>query len=108
MKKLRIKNKKQFTRAIITLLLTIVGIVLVTMFMNNLKVNGLGSLFTVPAYKEAFEVTKTDITIINVLHIAFVGSIIYFAYLYLDYHAELNQLEREKTLAIRKCLCEVV
>lgn len=108
MKKLRIKNKKQFTRAIITLLLTIVGIVLVTMFMNNLRVEGLGSLFTVPAYKEAFEITKTDITIINVLHIAFVGSIIYFAYLYLDYHAELNQLEREKTLAIRKCLCEVV
>ena len=104
----KIKNKKQFIRAIITLLLTIVGIVLVTMFMNNLKVNGLGSLFTVPAYKEAFEITKTDITIINMLHIAFVVSIIYFAYLYLDYHAEIIQVEHEKTLAIRKCLCEAV
>ena len=57
MKKLRIKNKKQFTRAMVTLLLTIVGIVLITMFMNNLRVEGLGSLFTIGAYKEAFEVT---------------------------------------------------
>ena len=97
-------NKKQFARAIITLLLTIVGIVLITMFMNSLKVEGLGSLFTVPAYKEAFEITKTDISIINMLHITFIGSIIYFAYLYLDYHAELIKLEREERLVLTKCL----
>ena len=73
---------------------------LITMFMNNLKVNGLGSLFTVPAYKEAFEVTKTDIAIINMLHISFIGSIIYFAYQYLDYHAQIINLERQDRLAI--------
>lgn len=100
MKKLRIKNKKQLTRAIITILLIIVGIVLITMFMNQLRVEGLGSLFTVPAYKEAFEITKTDISIINMLHITFIGSIIYFAYQYLDYHAELIKLERQERLAI--------
>ena len=97
---MKIANKKQFTRAIITIVLTIVGIVLVMMFMNNLKVNGLGSLFTVSAYKEAFEVTNTDIAIINVLEVSFIGSIIFLAYNYLDYHAKLINLEREERLAI--------
>ena len=96
----KIKNKKQFIRAIITLLLTIVGIVLITMFMNNLKVEGLGSLFTIGAYKEAFEVTSTDVTIINVLEVSFIGSLIYLAYQYLDYHAQIIKLEREERLAI--------
>lgn len=100
MEKLRIKNKKQLKRAIITLLLIIVGIVLITMFMNQLKVEGLGSLFTVPTYKEAFEVTSADITIINILQASFIGSLIYLAYQYLDYHAELIKLEREERLAI--------
>ena len=63
---MKIKNKKQFIRAIITLLLTIVGIVLITMFMNQLRVEGIGSLFTIGAYKGAFEVTSTDKTIINI------------------------------------------
>ena len=107
MKKLRIKNKKQFTRAIITLLLTIAGIVLITMFMNDLKVNGLGSLFTIGAYKEAFEVTNTDITIINILKVSFISSLIYLAYQYLDYHAKLIKLERQERLVLTKCLYEV-
>lgn len=97
---MKIKDKKQFTRAIITILLTIVGIVLVMMYANNLKVNGLGSLFTVPAYKGAFEVTKTDITIINILEVGFISSIIFLAYTNLEYYAELNKLEREERLAI--------
>lgn len=97
---MKIKNKKQFIRAIITILLTIVGIVLITMFMNNLKVEGLGSLFTIGAYKEAFEVTSTDKTIINILEVSFIGSIIYLAYQYLDYHAQIIKLEREERLAI--------
>lgn len=100
MKKLRIKNKKQFARAIITILLTIVGIVLITLFMNELKVEGLGSLFTVPAYKEAFEVTSADIKLINLFEVVSICSIIYFAYQYLDYHAEMIKLEREERLAI--------
>ena len=93
-------NKKQFIRVIITILLTIVGIVLITIFMNKLKVEGLGSLFTVPAYKEAFTVTNTDIAIINMIEASFIGSIIYLAYQYLDYHAELIKLERKERLAI--------
>lgn len=97
---MKIKNKKQFIRAIITLLLTIAGIVLITMFMNQLRVEGIGSLFTIGAYKEAFEVTKTDITIINVLEVSFIGSTIYLAYQYLDYHAQIIKLEREERLAI--------
>ncbi len=97
----KIKNKNQFIRAVITILLTIVGIVLITMFMNDLKVEGLGSLFTVPAYKEAFEVTNTDITIINMLEASFIGSLIYLAYQYLDYHAEIIKLERDERLAIK-------
>ena len=105
---MKIKDKKQFIRAIITILLTIVGRVLIIMFMNNLKVEGLGSLFTIGAYKEAFKVTSTDIKIINMLEVSFICSIIFLAYNYLEYHAELNQLEKEKTLAIRKCVCEVV
>ena len=94
-------NKKQLTRAMITILLTIVGIVLITMFMNNLKVEGLGSLFTIGSYKEAFEVTSTDIAIINMLEISFIGSLIYLAYQYLDYHAQIIKLEREERLAIK-------
>jgi hypothetical protein len=97
---MKIANKKQFIRAMITILLTIVGIVLVTMFMNNLKVNGLGSLFTIPAYEEAFEVTKTDIAIINILEVGFMSSLIFLAYDYLDYHAQIIKLEREERLAI--------
>lgn len=93
-------NKKQLIRAIITILLTIAGIVLITMFMNNLKIEGLGSLFTIGAYKEAFVVTKTDITIINILEVSFISSLIYLAYQYLDYHAEMIKLEREERLAI--------
>lgn len=97
---MKIKDKKQFIRAIITILLTIVGIVLITMFMNNLKVEGLGSLFTIEAYKEAFEVTSTDIKIINMLEVSFICSIIFLAYNYLDYHAEISKLERQERLAI--------
>ena len=97
---MKIKDKKQFIRAIITILLTIVLIVLITMFMNNLKVKGLGSLFTIGAYKEAFEVTSTDIKIINILEVSFISSIIFLAYNYLDYHAKLIKLEREERLAI--------
>ena len=97
---MKIANKKQFIRAIITIILTIVGIVLITMFMNNLRVEGLGSLFTIGAYKEAFEVTSADIKLINVLEISFISSIIYLAYQYLDYNAEIIKLEREERLAI--------
>ena len=100
MKKLRIKNKKQFARAIVTILLIIVGIVLITMFMNQLRVEGLGSLFTIGAYKEAFEVTSADIKLINLFEIVSICSIIYFAYQYLDYHAGLIKLERQERLAI--------
>ena len=97
---MKIKNKKQFIRAIITILLTIVGIMLITLFMNELKVEGLGSLFTIGAYKEAFEVTSADIKLINLFEIVSICSIIYFAYQYLDYHAGLIKLERQERLAI--------
>lgn len=97
---MKIKDKKQFIRAIITILLTIVLIVLITMFMNDLKVEGLGSLFTIGAYKEAFEVTSTDIKIINILEVSFISSIIFLAYNYLDYHAKLIKLECEERLEI--------
>ena len=97
---MKIKNKKQFIRAIITLLLTIVGIMLITLFMNELKVEGLGSLFTIGAYKEAFEVTSADIKLINLFEVVSISSIIYFAYQYLDYHAGLIKLERQERLAI--------
>jgi hypothetical protein len=72
--------------------------------MNNLKVEGLGSLFTIPAYEEAFEVTSTDIKLINLFEVVSICSIIYFAYQYLDYHAGLIKLEREERLVLTKCL----
>lgn len=97
---MKIKDKKQFIRAIITILLTIVGIVLVMIYANSLKVNGLGSLFTIGAYKEAFEVTSTDIKIINMLEVAFISSIIFLAYTNLDYYSELANLEEQERLAI--------
>lgn len=98
---MRIKNKKQFARSIITILLTIVSIVLIILFMENLKIEGLGSLFTVGAYKEAFEVTKTDITIINIWELGFVGATIYMAYAYLDYYSKMAELEAEEQEALQ-------
>ena len=93
-------NKKQFIRAILTILAVIIGITLTIVYMNNLKVEGFGSLFTIGSYKEAFEVTAADIKLINLFEIASICSIVFLAYNYLDYHAELIKLERKERLAI--------
>ena len=98
---MRIKNKKQFTRAMITILLTIVSILLVTLFMENLKAEGLGSLFSIPAYEEGFKVNETDIKIINVWEISCIGTILFMAYTYLDYYSKIAQVEAEEQRVLK-------
>lgn len=99
-------NKKQLVRAILTILAVIVGITLAIVYMNELKVEGLGSLFTIGAYKEAFEVTKTDIALINLFEITTIGAIIFYAYNYLDYHAELIKEEKREQQYLKHCIKE--
>ena len=98
---MRIKNRKQFTRSMITILLTVVSIVLIILFMENLKVEGLGSLFTIGAYKGAFEVTKTDLIIINIWEVGFIGTALYMAYAYLDYYSKMAEVEAEEQKALQ-------
>ena len=99
-------NKKQLVRAILTILLVIIGITLTIAYTNELKINGLGSLFTIGAYKEAFEVTSADIKLINLFEVASVCSIIFSAYNYLDYHAELIKEERREQQYLKHCIKE--
>lgn len=101
LQKIRIKDKKQFKRAITIILLTIVSIVLVTFFMENLKINGFGSLFTIPTYKEAFSVTEFDIKIINLFEKCSVIFILLMSYINLDYYSELAKIEREEEIALQ-------
>lgn len=99
-------NKKQLVRAILTILLVIIGITLTIVYMNNLKVEGFGSLFTIGSYKEAFEVTAADIKLINLFEVASICLIIFFAYNYLDYHAELIKEERREQQYLKHCIKE--
>lgn len=77
MKKLRIKNKRQFKKAILVLIMTISIIVGTVIFANYLKIRGLDNLFTTNTYKEAFkETNKVDIAVINMLTGIFIGATI--------------------------------
>lgn len=73
--KLRIKNKRKFKKAILTIIMAIAIIVCIILFGNYLKINGLSSLFTTNTYKEAFkETAKADIAIINLWMGIFIGA----------------------------------
>lgn len=89
MKKLKIKNKRQFKKAIMILIMTLAIIATIILFGNYLKFNGLDSLFTVNAYKEAFRTTEDDIAIINLLMGLFVGTTLTTSFnLLLEYKSE--------------------
>lgn len=100
MRRLRIKDKRQFKKAILVFIMTISMITGIILYCNYLKVNGLSSLFTTNVYKEAFEVTtKSDTAIINLLMGFSIGSVVVTAInLLLEHESEeqedyaLNQI----------------
>lgn len=92
---MKIKNKKTFIRAIAIITLTIATLILTHYFWQGLRDNGLNSLFTCQAYREAF---KSQLKIDNwilygfeiVCQIMVIGSMI----ANLDYYQKIDNLER--------------
>ena len=77
MKKLRIKDKRKFKKAVLVIIMATSIIIGTIVFCNYLKIRGLGSLFTTNVYKDAFkETTKSDIAIIDFLMGIFIGTVI--------------------------------
>lgn len=101
MKKLKIKNKRKFKKAILTLIMAITIIVGTVMFCNYLKIRGFESLFTTNVYKEAFkETNKIDIAIINMFMGIFIGSTVMCAFnLLLE-----NESEEQEDYALNQIL----
>lgn len=95
-------NKKQFTKAVLTILLTIMSIVLINMFFNNLIVNGLSSLFTTNLYREAFENTQNDLMLIELFRWTFILGSILTGYFQLEEERELAKLDRMERIILRK------
>lgn len=95
-------NKKQFTKAILTILLTIMSITLINMFFNNLIVNGLSSLFTTNLYREAFENTQKDLMLIELFRWTFILGSIFTGYFQLEEERELAKLDRMERIILRK------
>lgn len=95
-------NKRIMKRAIKIILLTILAVFLINIVANDLLSNGFSRFFTISSYKEAFELCKIDIAIINVLRWIFTGISLVIGYAYLSYNAELMRLEKEERMEIRK------
>ena len=87
-------NKRYFKKAITIILLTILSVVLIAVASNHLIVNGLESLFTVKAYKEAFETTEYDIKIINLIKCGLIIASIACGYFNLESNAQEMKLEK--------------
>ena len=95
-------NKRVMKRAIKIIISTILAVLLVNLLANDLLTNGLSRFFTISSYKEAFELCKVDIVIINMLRYVFTGIALVVGYAYLSYNAELMKLEREERIELRK------
>lgn len=95
MRKLRIKNKRQFKKAILTIIMTISIIAGAIIYSNYLQIRGFSSFFTTNVYKEAFkETSKVDIAVINFFTGIFIGSTIITSYnLLAEFQAEEQELK---------------
>lgn len=91
--KMRI-NKKYFKKSILIILLTVLSVVLITVFSNLLIVNGLESLFTIKNYKEAFKTTEYDVQIINLIKYGLIIASIMCGYFNLEANAQEMKLEK--------------
>ena len=95
-------NKKQFSKAISTILLTILAIVLINIFCNNLVVNGFDSLFTTRVYKEAFTNSEYDLMLISIMRWMFTLISIAACYFQLDAERQLAEVDRMERRLLRK------
>ena len=95
-------NKKQFSKAILTILFTIISIVLINMFFNNLVTNGLSSLFTTNVYQEAFTNTQKDLILIEIFRWTFILGSIFTGYFQLEEERELAELDRMERIILRR------
>ena len=95
-------NKKQFSKAILTILFTIISIVLINMFFNSLVTNGLSSLFTTNVYKEAFANTQKDLILIEIFRWTFILGSIATGYFQLEEERELAELDRMERIILRR------
>ena len=95
-------NKKQFSKAILTILLTILSIVLINIFCNHLIINGFDSLFTTRVYKEAFNNSEYDLMLISVTRWSFILFSITACYFQLDCERQLAEVDRIERRLLRK------
>lgn len=92
-------NKKYFKKSMFIILSTIVALIIINIFCNNLVINGVDSLFTTNAYKTAFE--NTDTSLINAFRWIGIAFTIASAYINLEYNAELLKIEIEERRMLR-------
>ena len=92
-------NKKYFKKSMFIILSTIVALIIINIFCNNLVINGVDSLFTTNVYKTAFE--NTDTSLINAFRYLMIAFTIAAAYINLEYNAELLKIEIEERRMLR-------
>lgn len=95
-------NKKQFRKAIITILFTILAIVLINIFCNNLVDNGFDSLFTTRVYKNVFKNSEYDLMLIGILRWTFTLVSITACYFQLDAERQLAEIDRMERILLRE------
>lgn len=93
---------KLFKKQMKTIAITIIAMIVIGVICERLTTNGLGSLFTIKTYKEAFTRTEFDIYLIKVF--ASAGELIALSWCYIamKYNKEIDDIEKEEELFFKE------
>jgi hypothetical protein len=94
-------KKKLFKKQMMVIAISIIVMIMIGIGCKELTTKGLGSLFTIKAYKEAFEVQAFDIFMIKLLATGAELMALAFCYIELQYNKEIDDIEKEEELFMK-------
>lgn len=81
-------NKRLFKKQMKTIAITIISMIVIFIMCKYLTTNGLGSLFTIKAYKEAYSVQAYDIFMIKLISSCLEVFAVFACYINIQSNAE--------------------
>lgn len=81
-------NKRLFKKQMMTIAITIIAMIAIFIMCKHLTTNGLGSLFTINAYAEAYSMQAFDIYVIKVISSVMEIFSVFVCYINLQSNAE--------------------
>lgn len=81
-------RKRLFKKQMMTIAITIIAMIAIFIMCKHLTTNGLGSLFTIKAYKEAYSVQAYDIFMIKLISSCLEVFAVCACYIELQYNKE--------------------